>query len=364
MNLDQLETPAVVVDLDILDANIARLADYARLHDLRLRPHTKTHKIPAIAKMQVAAGAHGITVAKSSEAEVMASAGLDNILIAYPVFGAAKLDRIARLATKNRITLAIDSAVTAKAISEAAHAAGSTLDLLVEIDVGMRRCGVAGAEDAEILAKIIDKLPGVRFAGLNLYPGHIWARPADQPASLQEVAEQLDAILDRLRRIGIKCEVVSGGSTPTALQSHCIAALTEIRPGTYVFNDRNTQGIGACSFSDCALRVLVTVVSNAVPGQAIVDGGSKTFSSDRWLSGSKEGFGHVVEDSQILFESMSEEHGRLNISGSAKHLRVGERLSIIPNHVCACVNMHDRIWYHRNGVVEGFWKVEGRGCVV
>lgn len=260
--------------------------------------------------------------------------------------------------------MAIDSVVTAEAISQAAETAGSAIDLLVELDVGMRRCGVASPEDAEGLAKAIDKLPGVRFAGLNFYPGHVWAPPADQAGPLRDVSEKLAAVLDRLCRSGLKCEVVSGGSTPTALQSHLIAGLTEIRSGTYVFNDRNTVGVGACSLSDCALRVLVTVVSNAVHGRAIIDGGSKTFSSDRWQSGSKEGFGHVVEAPQIFFEAMSEEHGNLNLSRSSAHPRVGERFSIIPNHVCACVNLHDRIWYHRQGVVEGFWKVEARGRVV
>ena len=173
LHLDQLETPAVVVDLNVLEANIARFADYAQRHRLHLRPHTKTHKSPAIAQMQVASGSHGITVAKTGEAEVMADAGLDNILLAYPIFGEKKLGRLATLALKKKITVAVDSAVTAEAISRAARTAGSTFDVLVELDVGMRRCGVASAEEAEGLARIIDTLSGVRFAGLNLYPGHV-----------------------------------------------------------------------------------------------------------------------------------------------------------------------------------------------
>lgn len=222
VNIDQLETPAVVVNLDILEANIAKLAEYTRDRGLRLRPHTKTHKIPKIARMQVEAGAHGITVAKSQEAEVMATAGLDGILLAYPIFGEMKLRRLATLASKTSITIAIDSEVTAAAISEAAQAADSNIDLLVELDVGMRRCGVASAKEVEDLAKAIDILPGVSFAGLNLYPGHIWAPPAEQPAPLREVAEKLADVLDRLYRSGFECKVVSGGSTPTALQSHLV----------------------------------------------------------------------------------------------------------------------------------------------
>lgn len=364
LTIDQLETPAVVVDLDILEANIARLSTYARSHTLHLRPHTKTHKTPAIAQIQVAAGSHGITVAKTGEAEVMAASGLDNILLAYPVFGEKKLSRLANLALEKKITIAIDSAITAEALSHAAQSAGSTINILVELDVGMRRCGVSSAEEAEKLARVVDKLPGISFSGLNLYPGHIWAPPAEQRKPLQEISAKLAEVLNLLSRSGLSCEVVSGGSTPTALQSHYIEGLTEIRPGTYVYNDRNTLGVGACTLADCALRVIVTVVSTAVSGRAIVDGGTKTFSSDRFLSGTHEGFGYITEHPEILLEGMSEEHGHLNISETAHKLRVGERLSIIPNHVCACVNMHDRIWYHRNGVVEGVWHVAGRGRVI
>ena len=364
MTIDQLETPALVVDLNILEANIRRVADYAQRHSLLLRPHTKTHKIPAIAHKQMAAGSHGLTVAKSGEAEVMAKAGFDNILLAYPIFGEEKLRRLAMLAREKKITIAVDSAVTAEAISHAARAAGSTIDLLVELDVGLRRCGVASAEDAATLAKAIDQLPGVRFAGLNFYPGHIWVPPAEQTVLLGELSARLAEVLDTLSRSGLNCEIVSGGSTPTALQSHLIEGMTEIRPGTYVFNDCNTMGVGACSLSDCALQVIVTVISNAVPGRAMVDGGSKTFSGDRLGSGTKLGFGYVREHPEIFFEGMSEEHGHLDLSSLGHSLPVGERLSIIPNHVCACVNMHDRIWYHRNGVVEGSWEVAGRGRVV
>lgn len=363
VTIDQLETPALVVDLDILESNIARLAKYAAAHGLLVRPHTKTHKIPAIARLQMDAGSHGITVAKSTEAQVMAAAGLDNILVAYPVFGEAKLQRLANLALERKITIAIDSAIAVENISRAAQSVGANIDLLVEMDVGMHRCGMKSAKDVLVLARLIDQRAGVLFAGLNLYPGHIWSAPEMQSAELAEVNAKLDEGMMLLTQNGLQCTVVSGGSTPTALQSHQITGLTEIRPGTYVFNDRNTLGVGACSLEDCALRVLVTVVSTAVPEQAIVDGGSKSFSSDRLLSGSGDGFGLVAEDSGIRFERMSEEHGHLKLSAGCMHLRVGDRLSIIPNHVCACVNLHNQIWYHRHGVVQGFWNVEGRGCV-
>jgi len=257
----------------------------------------------------------------------------------------------------------VDSEITVRALAEAAAAAHSTIHLLVELDVGMRRCGVATPEQALHLAQVIDSLPNTKFAGLTFYPGHIWDAPHQQDAALAKVAKFVEAVLSLLHENGFACEIVSGGSTPSAFNSHLLQVLTEIRPGTYVFNDRNTLGVGACRLEDCALQVLVTVVSNAVPGRAIIDGGSKTFTSDRWFSGNREGHGLIPEHPEILFESMSEEHGHLNITAAERIPAIGERIRIIPNHVCSCVNLHERIWYHRNGEVQGFWSIAGRGKV-
>ena len=206
-------------------------------------------------------------------------------------------------------------------------------------------------------------MPHVQFAGVTMYPGQIWLPPDQQPSALATLGQQVRQVLDALDRAGIACETVSGGSTPTAYNSHLVDGLTEMRPGTYVFNDRNTIGVGACEVSQSALRVLVTVVSNAVPDRAIIDGGSKTFSSDRWLSGEKTGFGYVTEFPELRFEAMSEEHGHLDVRESPHKPRIGEKLTVVPNHVCACVNMHNRIHYHRDGIVEGYWEVAARGQV-
>jgi D-serine deaminase-like pyridoxal phosphate-dependent protein len=363
MRIEELETPAIVVDLDVLESNISSLADYCRRSNISLRPHTKTHKIPEIARMQVNAGARGITVAKVGEAEVMAAAGMDDILVHYPIFGNAKLERLAYLARDRKILVAIDSVITAEAISRAAAAAGSTINLLVEFDSGMHRCGVASSESVETLARAITRLPNVTFAGITTFPGHIWLEPAQQAGEMAEVSAMISEIKGRLQRGGFSCNIVSAGSTPTARNSHLLESLTETRPGTYVFNDRNTAGVGACTWDDCALHVLVSVVSTAVPGRAIIDGGSKTFSADRWLSGDKTGFGRIVEHPDVEFTSMSEEHGHLTIGSSDYSPKVGDRLTVIPNHVCPCVNMHDAIHFHRSGVVEGCWQVAGRGKI-
>jgi D-serine deaminase-like pyridoxal phosphate-dependent protein len=363
MRIEDLETPAIVVDAGVMQNNMQALSRYTREHRLALRPHTKTHKIPELARLQIASGASGLTVAKSGEAQVMADAGLDNILVHYPVFGTAKLGRLAQLALGRRVTMAIDSLVTAQAISEAASAAHTTIGILVEFDVGMRRCGVATQEDVKSLALAVDQLPGLKFRGVSLYPGHIWLPPAEQSPALQTVAEKLSDVLSILHTAGLACEVVSGGSTPTAFQSHLVPGLTEIRPGTYIFNDRNTMDVGACMLAQCALTVHVTVVSNAVRGRAIVDGGSKTFSGDRLLSGTKADFGYVVNHPSIRFFAMSEEHGHLDVSESSYQPKIGDRLAIIPNHVCACVNMHQQIHYQQNGIVEGCWTVAARGLI-
>ena len=363
MHIEELETPAIVVDLDVLERNISSLADYCRRSNLNLRPHTKTHKIPEIARMQVKAGSRGITVAKVGEAEVMAAAGMDDILVHYPVFGRAKLERLAYLARDRKIIVAIDSVITAEAISNAAASVGSTIHLLVEFDSGLQRCGVASPQEVENLAHVITRLPNVTFAGISTFPGHIWSDPAEQALPLAEVSAMIADIKDRLQHSGLACEIVSAGSTPIARNSHLIEGVTETRPGTYVFNDRNTAGVGACTWDDCALHILVTVVSTAVQGRAIVDGGSKTFSSDRWLSGEKTGFGRIVEHPDVEFASMSEEHGHLDLGASGYSPKVGDRLTIIPNHVCPCVNMHDTIHFHRNGVVEGCWQVAARGKI-
>ncbi len=363
MRIEELETPAVVVDLDVMERNLHRAGDYIRQHHLQLRPHTKTHKIPAIARMQIEAGAYGVTVAKVGEAEVMAEGGLENILLAYPVFGEGKWDRLAAIARKRSLTVAVDSAATAEGLSASLRRAGAEAGVLVEFDAGMHRCGVQTAEEAAALAVQVDRAPGLRFAGIMFYPGHIWSRPEEQAPALAGVGEQIREIVSAVRAQGLDCAVVSGGSTPTLYQSHQVPGLTEIRPGTYVFNDRNEWGGGFCSLEDCALRVLVTVVSNAVPERAIVDGGSKTFSGDAWISGDRKGYGYIVERPEASLEALTEEHGHLRFPAGAAKPRVGERLSIIPNHVCACVNMHDEIFYHRGGVVEGSWKVAGRGRV-
>jgi len=363
MLVSELDTPALIVDLDVMERNLSRMAQYCREHDLRLRPHTKTHKIPELARKQIVSGATGITVAKLDEAEVMINAGLDDLLIAYPIVGPTKTHRLADLAQRATITISLDSETAARGISQALSERDANVNILVELDVGFGRCGVANQNEALKLAQTIGSLPGLDFRGLMFFPGHFGVE-SEQRATLRA---QVNGLLDRCRetfaRAGVPLTTISGGSTPSRYESHLFNGVNETRPGTYIFNDRNTVGVSAASLDDCALSVLVTIVSTSVSGHAAIDGGSKTFSSDRYQAEDGRGFGLVKNDPAIEIERLSEEHGHLNLMRSDQRYRVGDRLTVIPNHVCSTVNMHDEIYGVRGERVETSWKVAGRGKV-
>jgi len=363
MHIAEIETPGLVVDLDVMERNLSRMADYCRSKELNLRPHTKTHKIPELARLQLASGACGITVAKIGEAEVMLEAGISDILIAYPLVGVGKPERLAKVASKASITVALDSEEVAHAISHELNSRNSHVGVLIELDVGFRRCGVATANEVLTLAEEVQDLPGLDFKGLMFFPGHFQVAKQQRAALLPGVNELLSESLSKLEQAGLPAQTVSGGSTPTAREGHLFHGVNEIRPGMYIFNDRNMVGIGIAEIEDCALSVIATVVSTSVSGRAIIDGGSKTFSNDRHHAGDGRGFGVVREDPDAELEALSEEHGHLNIKHSARHYRVGERLTIIPNHVCTTVNMHDEIYGVRGERVEAIWSVEGRGKI-
>ena len=363
MHYRELPTPALTIDLDILGRNLDRMATYCREHGLHLRPHSKTHKTPEVARMQLERGAAGLTVAKVGEAEVMADAGLDEILVAYPVLGVDNLRRLARLARVGRLLMALDDEATAEALSRAAAEQGATIGVLVEFDVGYGRCGVEAGPACVALARRIEKLPGLRFRGLMTYFGNVWGTEEERKVGIRQTGAHVERALNAFREARMTVEIVSGGSTPSAQLAHQVHGLTEIRPGTYVYNDLNTLHQGACSLEDCAARVVTTVVSTAVPGRAIVDAGSKTLSSDPLRAGPRAGYGYIVEMPDALLIKLNEEHGHLDITKSARPFRVGEVLTVVPNHVCTCVNMHDEAFLLRNEQVVGCWRILARGKI-
>ncbi|MGA3075801.1 MAG: alanine racemase [Bryobacteraceae bacterium] len=362
MRIVDIDTPALLVDLDVMERNLRRAADYAGKHGLRLRPHTKTHKSPRIGRRQLELGAAGLTVAKVSEAEVMLGAAPADLLVAYPVIGRAKLERLMAVARRARVTVALDSAAAAQQLSEAAQAAGVQVGVLAETDVGLGRVGVSPGTELLDLTRGIERLASLSFEGIAFYPGHIKDNGAAGREALGALGGLIQSILADFRREGIEARIVSGGSTPSLYHSHELAGLNEIRPGTYVYNDWNTVASGACTPDECAATLLVTVVSTARPGQIIVDGGSKTFSSDRLTgSGAESTFGHVVEAPEAVFHKMNEEHGYLDVRQCGREFEIGGRLRIIPNHICVAVNLHERVFGIRDGEVEEIWEVAGRG---
>jgi D-serine deaminase-like pyridoxal phosphate-dependent protein len=359
--LEELETPALVVELDRMTANLDRGANYARKHGLALRPHIKTHKSPLLAAEQLRRGAVGVTCATPYEAEVMSTVSED-VLVMYPPVGSLRAARLARLAERVRLTVALDSEIAAADLSHAAVDAGSTIRVLVEIDAGMHRVGVQSPSEAVALAERIAALPGLEVAGIAFYPGHVRGPVGEHGRQLEELAELVANTKAAFARVGVAVRVVSAGSTPTLWQTHEIEGVTEMRPGTYIFNDRTTADIGACAPEDCALTVLATVVSTAVPGQAVIDAGAKALGREPMRGGgAAEGFGCLWNDPTVVVKSMSEEHGILDLSRSSWQPRVGERVRVVPNPVCIVVHLADLGYGVRDGAVVSGWPGAARG---
>ncbi|GAB4427839.1 MAG: D-TA family PLP-dependent enzyme [Chloroflexi bacterium OHK40] len=348
MQIDALDTPVAVVDLDRLEANIAALQAYLDEHGIANRPHIKTHKIPAIAQMQLAAGAIGVTCQKLGEAEVMADAGIEDIFITYNIVGAAKLERLVALARRARLSVSADSTEVVAGLSGAMAAAGLELEVLVECDTGMGRCGVQTPEAAAALAARIARSPGLRFGGLMTYPTGAGTGPFVREA------------LERLRALGLEARRVSGGGTPGMWRAHEYPEVTEHRAGTYVYGDRATVKAGAMGLGQCAMTVLATVVSRPTAERAILDCGSKALSSD--LLG-LEGYGLILEYPEATIVRLSEEHGMVDLSGCNERPAVGERVTVLPNHCCVVSNLFDIIVGVRGETVEVVWPVAARGAL-
>lgn len=355
--LDELETPAALVDVERMRANLERVARYCREHGLAWRPHVKTHKTPELARAQLRAGAIGIAVATPAEAEVMSEAA-DDILLAYPPLGEQKVRRLMELPEQVRLTVGLDSREALLGLAGAARERGREVGVLVELDVGMHRVGVQSPEDAVALARLAAE-SGLRYRGVMFYPGHIRGPVDGQGEAIAELSASLGRFLDALRAAGLPPETVSGGSTPTLWRSHEIAGLTEIRPGTVIFNDRTTASIGACAEEDYAYSILATVVSTAVPGQAVIDAGAKALAKEE-LRGPGAGYGVLLDRPEVVVKGLSEEHGILDLSGTAWRPGVGERVRVVPNHVCVSVNLQERLWGVRDGEVVEEWEVAGR----
>lgn len=362
-SFEDLETPCALVDLDRLSANLDRMASYTAIHSLALRPHVKTHKSLRVAGEQIRFGAVGLTCATPRELEVMSEVA-DDLLLAYPLLGTPKLNRVMALAESARITVALDSMIAVDQLAEAARAVDREIGVYVEVDMGMHRVGLQSADEVLALATYVGTQKPLVFRGVAFYPGHIRESGDAMTTKLDQLNVDLAALLDRLRAGGVNPGVVSGGSTPLAWRIHEVANVTEVRPGTYVYNDRTTAMIGACGWEDCAFSVLATVVSTAVDGQAVIDAGAKALGREPVRGVSGEGFGALLNRPEVTVQRMSEEHGILDLSDTSWRPVVGEQVRVVPNHVCIVVHLNDMIFGIRGDQVESAWPVNARGRAV
>ncbi len=348
MKVSELDTPALTADLDILERNICNMAEHCRKLGIPLRVHIKTHKVPEIAHMQLAAGASGICCQKVGEAEVMVEAGIRDILIPYNIVGRPKLRRLTRLLREATITVAVDSEDTARGISQQAQADGCTVPVIVELDTGGNRCGVQSPQAALTLGEKTAQMPGLELKGVMTYPSRLEAKPF------------LEETVFLFQRAGLATDIISGGGTGLEAISKELGC-TETRSGSYAYEGTKrispTRG-NPPNPETCALRMICTVVSTPTPDRIIIDGGQKTFTSYP-----PSPYGHVVERPEIKIYAMSVEHGHVDVSASRHSFRVGERLSVIPLHQGMTANLHDTLYGVRNGEVEVVWRIAARGRV-
>ncbi|MES2752967.1 MAG: D-TA family PLP-dependent enzyme [Pseudomonadota bacterium] len=342
-------TPALVVDMNRVDRNIARAQKICDAAGVANRPHIKTHKSPFLAQLQVKAGARGITCQKLGEAEVMAEAGLDDIMISYNLIGAEKIARLGALLAKTKVTVSADNSTVVASLPDAAASAGRSLSVVVECDTGRKRAGVETPAEAVALARQIAAAPGLTFAGFLMYPTETgWA----------EAQRFYDEAMLGVRQMGLDAAIISTGGSPNLKHVGKLKGATEHRPGTYIYNDRMQVAAGVATWDDCALHVYATVVSRAAPDRGILDAGSKVLTAD---TGGLDGYGLILEHPEVKIARFAEEHGFLDLSKSNTRPVVGDVVRIVPNHVCVVVNMADEVVLVRDEEIIGTLAVAARG---
>jgi D-serine deaminase-like pyridoxal phosphate-dependent protein len=360
--IDEIDTPALIVDLEAFEHNLDKMAVFAREAGVRLRPHAKTHKCPTIARKQIDAGAVGQCVQKVGEAEALVRGGIHDVLVSNEVLGIHKLRRLASLATDATIGLCFDAPEQVAQASRAATEMGVTFGGLVEIEVGMQRCGVPKPEAAAQLAQQIADAPGLTFRGLQAYHGtaqHM-ATLAERQQAIARAADAVRATVDRLRGAGLGCEVICGAGTGTFRMEGGSGLWNELQVGSYVFMDTEYARIGGDDGQRYrefrhSLFVLATVMSAPAADRAIVDAGLKSFTAEKGLP-----WVHMREDLEVV--GASDEHGKIRIPAGAPPLRLGDKVMLIPGHCDPTVNLHD--WYVavRGGRVESLWPIAARGA--
>lgn len=352
------DTPFLALDLEVMERNLKHMAALAKQAGVRLRPHTKTHKSPYIAKKQLEYGAAGITVAKLGEAEVMADHGIDDILIAFPIVGRNKLNRFSELLRRAELTVGLDDIAVAKGINDVGEAHKKRIPVYLDVDTGLARMGRGVKESVEPILEIA-RLPYLEVRGLMSHTGHAYAKPTveDIKATAIEDAKLLNETRTLLDKQGLFVPEISVGASATARFIADIPHATEMRPGMYAFNDRFVMGAGGAEESDCAVTVVATVVARPTPSRIIIDAGSKTFAADPFKHG---GHGQVIGHPNLTIRALSEEHGTIEVTGDSD-LRIGDVIRVIPNHICPAINLADELYGFRGGELETVVPILGRG---
>jgi len=352
------DTPFIAVDLDIMEKNINWLANLAKEAKVKLRPHTKTHKSPWIAQKQIDAGACGITTAKLTETEVMINRGITDILVAFPIVGRKKLEKFSELFSKAKIITALDDYKVAQGLNEVGEYHKTKVPIYVDIDTGLGRMGRTPKESIDEILNIA-KLRNIEIIGLMSHVGHAYKEATDE--AVKKVAIEDATLLyqtkEALEKAGVYIPEISVGSTATVRFIKETPFITEVRAGTYVFNDRAVMGTGGATEVDCAVTVFATVVSKPSKERLIIDAGSKTLTQDLYREG---GFGYIKGFNNLVINRLSEEHGIIEIKGDCS-LEIGDVIEIIPNHVCPVINLADKIYGFRSGMFEKEIIIEGRG---
>jgi D-serine deaminase-like pyridoxal phosphate-dependent protein len=358
--LPEVDTPSLLVDMDRLERNLTGMAAAARSAGLQLRPHAKTHKSVEVARRQLELGAAGITVAKPQEALAFWRAGIRPIFLAYPPVGSLKLAALEPIVADRALMVGLDDIRTARPLGELAARLGGTIPVLFEVDTGMERVGIRWGEAAAGAAAEVARVPGLELLGIFTHEGHAHdVPPAELSSFAAEIAGRLQATAELLRSQGIPCPVVSAGSTLTARHMRRDLGVTEIRPGTYVYNDVRTVVSGAAEWDDCALTILATVVSRPEPGRAAIDAGSKIFTTAEEPG---FGFGHVVDVPGARLVRLSEEHGVMLLDDPTVDVAIGDRVRVIPVHVCPTVNMQRELIKVRDNQAVGAITVDAALC--
>jgi len=361
---ESIPTPFLLVEEKIVKNNIRRIHDYADRHGFSVPAHVKTHKSIAIVWMQIDAGAVGVAVAKANEAKVMANIGDVDITVAYPAVGRARVETLARLSIDKNIRVAADSEYVMNGLSDAAARHETVIGIHIIFDAGLRRCGVSDPDRVVGLARYARTRPGLRYEGIQIYLGHLYGDAAGDPASFDKIHCLWGPAHKALCSAGLAPATVSSGSTPSLFNTHLVKGVNEIRVGTALLNDYFVLRFGHCGLEECALRVVATVVSDIIPGQVLIDAGSKALSAKQLLRRESLEMGYVVEYPEARIFRLHEEHGWIDVSKCNHPPKTGDRMSIVPVNAALCMNLYDHFYLLTNTGLLKKERVDARGCLV